>query len=184
MDTRVITITGEVASGKSTIAKALLDLLPGWTQANTGGKFREICDSRGISIQEVSFLDDDIHREVDNWQRQIALTRSNLIIEGRLAGWLTRDLAHVLRVYCYAQPAVRIQRYIQREGKSEEEAKSDIEYRDSRDMLKFQRMYEIDDYRDPAYYSFILDTSFDTPEVLAHAIMEKAGLAPKVPTRR
>ncbi len=183
MTIRVITLTGEVASGKSTIARALLSKLPGWEQANTGAKFREICQARGMSIQEVSFLPDDIHREVDMWQRDSAQTGNNLIIEGRLAGWLTKDMPHVFRVFCWTQPEVRIARYIQREHTSEDEAKAAIEYRDSNDVLKYQRMYDLTDYRDPSYYSLVLDTSSHTPEELAERILEKAGLVSTAPSR-
>ncbi len=183
MTIRVITLTGEVATGKSTIARALLSKLPGWEQANTGAKFREICQARGMSIQEVSFLPDDIHREVDTWQQDIAQTGSNLIIEGRLAGWLTRDMLHVFRVYCWTQLDVRVARYIQREQTSEAEAKAAIEYRDSHDALKYRRMYDLVDYRDPSFYSLILDTSANTPEELAELIIDKAGLVSPAPSR-
>ncbi len=183
MTIRVITLTGEVATGKSTIARALLSKLPGWEQANTGAKFREICQARGMSIQEVSFLPDDIHREVDMWQRDIAQAGSRLIIEGRLAGWLTKDMSHVFRVFCWTEPDVRVARYIQREQTSEAEAKAAIEFRDSRDVLKYQRMYDLPDYRDPSFYSLILDTSSNTPEELAEMIIDKAGLVSPAPSR-
>ncbi len=183
MTIRVITLTGEAATGKSTIAKALLSKLPGWEQANTGAKFREICQARGMSIQEVSFLPDDIHREVDMWQRDIAETGSDLIIEGRLAGWPTKDMPHVFRVFCWTQLDVRIARYIQREQTSEADARAAIEYRDSRDVQKYRRMYHLTDYRDPSYYSLMLDTSSNTPEELAELILEKAGLVSPAPSR-
>ncbi len=183
MTIRVITLTGEVATGKSTIANALLAKLPGWEKANTGAKFREICQARGMSIQEVSFLPDDIHREVDTWQRDIARTGSNLIIEGRLAGWLTKDMPHVFRVFCTTDQDVRIARYIQREQTSEADAKAAIEFRDSRDVQKYQRMYNLPDYRDLAFYSLVLDTSSNTPEELAERILERAGLVSHAPSR-
>lgn len=173
---RVITITGEIATGKSTIASALLAKLPTWYQANTGKKFREICANRGVSIQEVSYLPDEIHREVDEWQQQQAETETNLIIEGRLAGWLTRDMPHVFRVYCYSSLDVRVERYVQREKVSEEEARKAIDYRDSRDVLKYQQTYQLEDYRDPSYYSLLLDTSEHSPEALAQIILEHAHL--------
>lgn len=173
---RVITLTGEVCSGKSTIAKALLQRLPDWEQANTGEKFRQICAARGISIQEVSSLPDDVHREVDNWQRSLAATESNMIIEGRLAGWLARDMEHVFRVYCYSDLNTRLQRYMQREHVSEQRAREDIDYRDRNDVLKYQRMYNLPDYRDPAFYNLQLDTSHQSAEELAQIIVEHANL--------
>ncbi len=136
-----------------------------------------------MSIQEVSFLPDDIHREVDMWQRDIAQTGNNLIIEGRLAGWLTKEMPHVFRVYVWTQPDVRIARYIQREQTSDADARAEIEFRDSRDVLKYQRMYNLADYRDPSYYSLMLDTSSNTPEELTELILDKAGLVSPAPSR-
>lgn len=168
----VITISGEIATGKSTITRSLLARLPGWKHVNTGDRFREFCSSKGISIQQVSFLPDEVHREFDLLQRFEAKTRSNFILEGRLAGWLTRDFPHVFRVFCYAPMEVRIQRYMEREDCAEDEAKSEIEYRDERDVLKFRRMYDVHDYREPSFYNLVLDTSMTSPDILAEMILD------------
>jgi predicted cytidylate kinase len=176
MKIQVITITGEVATGKSTIAEALLKKLDGWKKANTGQKFREICASRGWSIQKVSFLPDEVHKEVDEWQKMVAETESRIIIEGRLAGWLTRDLPHVFQVFCWTPLDVRVQRYMDREHTTAEIARSEIEFRDQQDVLKYQRAYGLDDYRDRAFYDIFIDTSKYTPEEIADLIIQKAKL--------
>lgn len=183
MDIRVITITGEVATGKSTIAKALLEKLEGWRKANTGQKFREICASRGWSIQKVSFLPDDVHKEVDEWQKMVAETESKIIIEGRLAGWLTRDMPQVFQVFCWTPIDVRVQRYIEREHTSKDEARAEIEFRDERDVLKYQRTYGLEDYRNPEFYDLFIDTSKYTPEEIADLIIDKANLKSEMRTR-
>ena len=112
---RVITISGEICTGKSSITAALLEYLNGWKYASTGQRFRDFCETRSISIQKVSHISDDVHKEFDQMQRSVAETESNLILEGRLTGWLTCDLPHVFRVYCQAPFSVRVQRYMQRE---------------------------------------------------------------------
>jgi cytidylate kinase len=176
MSIHVITITGEVASGKSTIAKEILLKLPDWRKANTGEKFREICKARGWSIQQVSELPDEVHQEVDAWQRELAQSEENIIIEGRLSGWLTRDMPHVFRVYCWCPLEVRIERYIEREKKSVEQARLEIIYRDENDVLKYQRAYSLADYRDPGFYSLTIDTSTTTAEKLAEQIIREARI--------
>ncbi|HEX3050006.1 MAG TPA: cytidylate kinase family protein [Aggregatilineaceae bacterium] len=176
MTIEVITISGEIAMGKTTISQELVKKLPGWQHVSTGAKFREITAARGMPIQAVSSLPDEVHQAVDDWQRALAQTGSKLIIEGRLAGWLTRELAHVFRVYCYAPLDIRIARYVEREECTAEQAKNDIEYRDSRDVQKFQNAYGVEDYRAPAFYSFLLDTSTASPVELADLIIRQAGL--------
>ena len=181
MSTRVLTVSGEIATGKSTIVAALLKKLSQWSKVNTGEIFREICANRGWSIQEVSFIPDELHKEVDEQQRQLALSGSQIIIESRLIGWLTRDASDVFSVFCYAPLEVRTQRYISREGVSLEKAIQEIKYRDEKDLLKFRSMYDLDDYRSNKFYNLMLDTSTGTPDELATLIMDTAHLTEQNP---
>jgi cytidylate kinase len=171
MKFRIITISGEVCSGKSTIASTLAAMLPTWTRVNTGEKFREFCALQGMTIKQVSHLPDDIHRQFDDWQTKLLLSRSNTIVEGRLSGWLACELNDVLRVYCYASLDIRIQRYMEREKVPIDKAISDIEYRDKGDLEKFRHVYQISDYRDPHFYHLQVDTSKQTPVKLANIII-------------
>ena len=171
MKITAITLTGEIATGKSTIAKELSSLLGGWRIISAGEKFRELTAQKGWSIQKVSFLSDEDHRGVDEWQRTVAKEETNVIIEGRLAGWMTRDLPFVFRVYCYSSLDIRINRYMSREKCTQETAKDDISFRDSRDVYKYQKAYQLDDYRDPSFYNFLLDTSNTQPYELAKNIV-------------
>lgn len=172
----VITISGEICTGKSTLTNTLLKHLPEWTRINTGKRFREICAKHGMTIQDVSLLPDEIHKEFDELQRSLALTETNIIIEGRLAGWLTQDIKHTFRVFCKAPIDIRAQRYILRENTTYTQAVSDINHRDHYDMLKFRDMYGVFDYRDPDYYSFVVDTSIESPLELTKRIIRSAGL--------
>lgn len=176
MNKSVITISGEICTGKSTTTKNLLRYLPNWKYTSTGQRLREYCAAKGMSIQEVSYVSDEIHREFDRMQKVTAETESQLILEGRLTGWLTRDLPHVFRVYCYAPLDVRIERYMKRENTTEDKARSDIQYRDTRDLLKFKRVYDVHDYRAKEFYSIVIDTSKHSPEEIARVILEKANL--------
>ena len=177
MTFRAITISGEVGSGKSSIASALITLLSGWRGVNTGQRFREFCSLKGMSIQQVSLLPDEVHKEFDVSQLELLRTESNIVVEGRLAGWLTRELEYVFRVFCYAPFDIRVERYIVRDQVSISKAISDIEHRDKRDFEKFKRIYGMSDYRAPHFYHLRLDTSNRSPIELARLIIQEAGLA-------
>ena len=179
MSYRVITVSGEVASGKSTVAEALIKLLPGWKRINTGQRFRDFCASKGLSIQQVSHLPDEVHLEFDCSQKDLLQTETNAIIEGRLSGWLGRGLEDVYKVFCYANLETRINRYMNRDNTSWDKAKKDIDDRDSKDVEKFKAIYAIADYRDPGFYDLILDTSSLSPVALAMTTLQNAGL--KIP---
>lgn len=173
---RAITISGEVSSGKSSITDALLDLLPHWRKINTGQTFRDFLESKGESIQRVSFLPNHIHREFDEIQKTLLEREVNIIVEGRLAGWLARDLKDVFKVFCYAPLEVRIERYMRREKCSMAKAVDDIGYRDRRDIEKFRLIYGVPDYRLPEFYDLQLDTSSSLPLELGATILAKADL--------
>jgi cytidylate kinase len=172
----VISISGEVAAGKSSITNQLTILLPNWKKLNTGQRFREFCESQGISILQASFISDNIHIQFDKHQADVMRFGNNLIVEGRLAGWLSREFSHVFRVYCTAPFNVRITRYMNRQLVAYEQATKDIEYMDNEDINKFRELYKINDYRATEFYSLIIDTSNQNPKELASMIIEVAKL--------
>jgi CMP/dCMP kinase len=169
---RAITISGEVATGKSTLADAVISQLPGWKRVNTGQRFRDFSAARGMSIQQVSLLPDEVHKAFDMAQRELLEKETNVVVEGRLAGWLAHGLDDVLKVYCYAPLDVRAERYRRREKVDLAQAKADIEYRDSRDVEKYKRIYGVPDYRAPEFYDLQVDTSKNTPAELAQQVVK------------
>lgn len=180
MQFRAITISGEVGSGKSSLSAKLIELLPDWSYVNTGQRFRDFCNSKGMSIQQVSYIEDNTHMEFDQLQTKLLTDETNVVVEGRLSGWLARDLRDVFKVYCYAPLEIRIERYMKRHVVSLEEAAKDVEYRDTRDKLKFDKIYGVEDYRESRYYSLVLDTSSALPLELAKSVVEKAGIPPLI----
>jgi CMP/dCMP kinase len=176
MHFRAITLSGEVGSGKSSIAAALLEGLPGWKRINTGQRFRDFCSAQGMLIEQVSFVPDEVHAEFDQQQGELLAAGQNIIVEGRLAGWLARDLPDVFRVYCQAPVEVRIERSRQREKVPAEQAAQDVDTRDRLDLEKYRRIYQLQDYRDPRYYHLVLDTCQAAPPELARRVLEQAGL--------
>lgn len=176
MSFRAITISGEVASGKSSVAGALLSLLPGWTRINTGQRFRDFCSSKNMSIQQVSELADEIHIEFDVYQKTLLRQEKNVIVEGRLAGWLAKDIVDVYKVFCNVDLETRVARYMERDKTSRERAVADIQYRDAKDVEKFYKIYGVADYRNTIYYNLKLNTSILSPLDLAKIIIKNADL--------
>lgn len=173
---RAITISGEACTGKTTVAVELLKLLPGWEGIYTGKLLRKACADRGWSVQRVAELPDEVHRDIDRYQGEILRTATGKVVEGRLAGWLARDLPDVFRVFCWTEPEERIRRYRQREGCSPDRSKTDLVERDMRDVIKYRTVYGVEDYRCPDYYQLRLDTSDRTPNQLAQVVARAAGL--------
>jgi len=129
-----------------------------------------------MSIQQVAQLPDEVHLEFDQYQTTLLETETNTIIEGRLAGWLARNLEDVYKVFCTADFETRGGRYMNRDHTSPEQAMRDIEYRDFKDVEKFRAIYGIADYRDSRFYDLMLDTSILPAIDLAKIILQSSGL--------
>jgi CMP/dCMP kinase len=180
MHFRAVTLSGEVGSGKSSIARELGILLPEWRLVNTGQRFRDFCALKGMSIQQVAQLPDEVHQEFDMAQRDLLATETNIIIEGRLAGWLSRNFEDVFRIWCDAPIDVRANRLGAREGISFEQALIDLHQRDQGDLEKYQRIYALPDYRDPVFYHLHLDTAQFLPDELAKIAAQAAGFDARI----
>jgi CMP/dCMP kinase len=171
---RIICISGDAASGKTTAAKRVRDRLPGWTIVSTGARFREYCRERGIDPQQISHLGDDFHRAADERMRAELAAGERLIAEARLVGYLARDMDDALRVFCDCPPEVRAGRFREREPEfTMEEARRRVAERDRADTENLRHLYGID-YHDPAYYHLVLDTSVLSPDEVADRIVAAA----------
>jgi predicted cytidylate kinase len=171
---RIICISGDAASGKTTAARKVLERLPGWRMVSTGARFREYCAQHGIDPQQISSLGDDFHRAADEHMRQVLATEQNLVAEARLVGYLSRDFPDALRVFCRCPLEVRALRFRQREPQfSEEESRRLVAERDQADMRNLLHLHGID-YHDPAYYHLLLDTSVLSPDEVADRIVAEA----------
>ncbi len=86
----IITISGPPGSGKSTLAKTLSSKL-GMEILSVGDIFRKQAQERCMSIEEFCLLaiqNEEIDRKLDDEQKKIACEKDNLILEGRLSGFL------------------------------------------------------------------------------------------------
>lgn len=164
-----------MAAGTTSIAKELRNLLE-WEYVNVGEWFREYLLISGSDISQSALLPDDLHRRFDEDQIRKITKSANLIIEGRLSGWLSRDFSDVFSVLCVAPQSIRVKRYSKRENISRRNAEAIIRNRDESDLQKYRQLYSIDDYRMPEYYNLVIDTSSLSPQELALQICHHANL--------
>jgi len=171
---RIICISGDAASGKTTAARGVAAQLPGWQIVSTGQRFREYCRERGIDPQQISHLGDDIHREADERMRQELATSRDLIAEARLVGYLAREMDDALRVFCACPLEIRAQRFLGREpGFSLDDSRARVAERDRADTENLRHLYGID-YHNPEYYHLVVDTAVMDPQQVAEAILAAA----------
>ena len=177
-----ISITGELGSGKSTVAKLLVAKL-GVEFFSTGNFQREMAAKMGITTLELNHradVDPSIDEEIDGRTRALDSTGKSFVIDSRLA-W--RFLPRSFKVFLVCPPSVAAERIMKQERVSEsftstEDAISQLLERQNSERLRFLKTYDAAQgrYRN---YDCVIDTSMATPEQVTDLIIDaysKAGM--------
>jgi len=169
-----ITISGTPGSGKSTVAD-LLEKKLGIKRIYSGMIFRETADKYKMSLEEFGkFCEEnsDIDKELDNRQLEI-LKKGNIILEGRLAGWLAyKNKIPALKVIIDTDIETRAKRIVNREAGNVEKRKKEIIKREKSEILRYKKYYKIN-LKDTSIYDVVIDSGNKTPEEIADIIIEK-----------
>ena len=123
-----ITVSGTPGSGKSTVAQLLEEKL-GLKYVYSGMIFREIAKKHKMSLEEFGKYcenNSEIDKELDRKQLEI-LRKGNVILEGRLAGWLAyKNKIPAFKIEVNADLETRAQRIVKRENGTVEQRKKEI----------------------------------------------------------
>ena len=172
-----ITISGMPGSGKSTVARILTERL-GCTYVNGGQIFRDAATARGMRLAEYATYVGEhpaIDRELDDELLQRARAHEDLILESRLAGWLTMHAGiPALRIWITADEETRVARLMRRDGGTHEEAIARLRARASGEAERYLRTYGLD-LHDESPYDAIIRTDDRTPENVAEEILRLAA---------
>ncbi|MDR1813231.1 MAG: cytidylate kinase family protein [Tannerella sp.] len=175
---RIITITGDLGSGKSTVSAILCRRL-GYDYINTGKIQREIADRYGMTTVELNRYSEthpEIDAEIDATFKSLN-DASNIIIDSRLAWFFVPDSFKVFLTVELQVAAERIASDLLRTSEkysSVEEAIENIISRKSSENKRYMELYGAD-CSDLANFDLVLDTSFLTPEEAAEYIIGKLG---------
>lgn len=168
-----ITISGSPGSGKSTVAK-LLEKKLGLRYVYSGMIFRELAKKHGMTLEEFGKYceeNSEIDRELDNRQLEI-LIDGNVILEGRLAGWLAyRNNIPAFKVEIDTDLETRAKRIINREKGDVEIRKKEILERERSETIRYKNYYKVD-LKDNSIYDFIIDSGDKTPEEIVDLIIK------------
>ncbi|MBS1263150.1 MAG: Cytidylate kinase [Methanonatronarchaeales archaeon] len=153
----IVTVSGLAGSGTSTTAEVIssnleIDVL------SVGETFRREAERRGMSLEEFgeyASKDPEVDRRIDERQAEIASDADNLVVEGRLAGWMVDA---DLKVWLKAPLEVRAKRVAARENQTVREAEGDIRRREECERERYGEFYGID-ISDLSAYHLVIDTS-------------------------
>jgi cytidylate kinase len=167
-----ITVGGLPGTGTSTLCRLLAEKT-GMPYHYAGALFREEAKRRGMSLAEFGVLcqkDPSIDEALDDRQLFL-LKRGNLILEGRLSGWLAqRHRLHAIKIWLVCQEDVRLRRLVDRDGGTIEEQADLTWEREASEADRYRRYYGVD-LNDTSYYDLVLDSTHLLPETLAEQIL-------------
>lgn len=144
---RNITISGLPGCGSTTLMKLLKEKLD-W-QCYSGGEFmRAYAIEKGYFTadsnvhHDATVYPDDFDRQVDYAVREKLTNQDNNIFEAWLSGFLAQQVPGVLKVLVFcSDDAVRIDRIVNRDSISVDEAKVHVMQREAKNRKKWQEMY-------------------------------------------
>lgn len=163
-----ITISGPPGSGKSTLSKMLSAKL-GLELVSMGDIFRKLASEKCMSLDEFGTLakcNDEIDRKLDDVQKKIAKEKDNIILEGRLSGFL---LDADLKVWLKAPLKIRAERIAKRENKTLSSAMKETSEREECERLRYFNYYKID-IRDLSVYDIVIDSTKLSPEEICDIV--------------
>jgi cytidylate kinase len=174
MRKHIITITGDLASGKSTITKMLMNEL-GYSIYKNGEYFRKLAIENNMSVTEFNkYVENhpEIDRQIELSAENYAKEHDNLIIDARL-GWYS--VPQSFKIYLKVdidEAACRAYKDLDRKDsenfKSIEEYKVDLQKRDKLENERYYNLYGVRK-NDMSNYDLVVDTTKLSPE----EVMEK-----------
>ena len=171
----IISITGDLGSGKSTVSAILCKQL-NYDYIYTGEILRRMAEKYGMSVTELNKYAEthpEIDEEVDSTFRSLS-DASDLVVDSRLAWFF---LPRSFKIYLKTDLRISAQRIIgDRNRKSEhylsvEEAMSQIAERKKSENKRYKDLYGAD-CSDLDQYDLVVDTSFLTPGQVAEVILD------------
>ncbi|NOR47909.1 MAG: AAA family ATPase [Methanosarcinaceae archaeon] len=175
----LLSMSGLPGSGTTTVSKLLAEHY-GVDLVNAGDVFRGLAKEHGMTLAEFGALaesDASIDVKIDERQKEIANTRDDIILEGRLAGHMAEK---ALKVWIKAPIDVRVKRISGREGASFDVMLDETIRREASEAVRYKEIYEID-IEDMSVYDLVIDSGkwdqFEIVKILMAAIETCDGFA-------
>ena len=183
---RLISISGRIASGSTTLAKKLSHVLK-WRRIEGGEIFWEAVRTKlGLDPKDTGLRPDEEDRVFDESLKNILQTKDHMVVETKLAGFIASTLPDVFRVLVICidpqgvdQTNIRIDRLVNREQMTIDEAKEEVLVREKSDVEKWQRLYANDNpdwtFWDEKYYNLVINTYSHDPDEALQLVLQAIG---------
>ncbi len=178
MKKKIITLTGDLVSGKSTVGNSL-SKGTGWDLISIGILQREMADAMNMNTTQFNAYmigHPEIDDELDGKIQKIGETQEQVIVDSRLAWYwipgsfkvfVTVDIDEAARRVFYDQTR-KAETY-----QSIEEAKASLVRRTEIEIKRLKEKYGVD-YSDVSHFDLVIDSTAKKAEQVCEEIMQKA----------
>jgi len=182
-----IAISGRPGAGRSTLLRNLKSHLEplGWEFFSGGDWARQFAIENGSHNPDdpkhhlATDYNDNIDHQIDTVMREkLSDPNAHYVVESWIAGWNMRGFPHVLKVLLQCEDSLRIDRLVNRDNLTVEEAKGHIHEREEANFEKWKRMYGVADFWDPKYYNLVIDTYSNGPKETLNLVFRALGYTP------
>lgn len=182
-NTRIITVSGRIASGSTTLAKKLAEH-KGWKHMEGGEIFWEnVRGKLNLSPKDTNLRPDAEDQLFDDSLKKILKEEKDIVLETKLAGYFAREMEDVFKILVICEDAegvdqtqIRIDRLVNREKMSVLDAKTEVLEREKNDIEKWCRLYAAADpnwtYWNDKYYDIVINTFFHDPDESLQMVIE------------
>jgi predicted cytidylate kinase len=180
-----IAISGPPGAGRTTLFKNLSYIVVpwGWKTFSGGEWARQFAIKNGKHKSDdpkhhlATDYSDEIDHQIDaEMRRKLSNKNAHYVVESWIAGWNMRGLSHILKVLLECDISLRIDRMVNRDGLSVEEAKQHIHDRQEANFSKWKRMYNVTDFWDPKYYDLVINTYSNGPTETLNLVLQALGV--------
>jgi len=180
----IITIAGNLGSGKSSTAKMVSEIL-GYKHSSTGDFMRSIASDRGVSLMELSKIaenDPSVDISLDDHNREVG-KEENVVLDSRLGFHFVPES---FKVFLKLDSTIAAQRILNDKSNNPNRRKEDISNFDtveniSRSILerlisekkRYKDLYEIADHTSSDNFDLVIDTSTLPLEEVSNKVVEE-----------
>lgn len=177
-----ITITGNLGSGKSSVAKILKER--GYEYSSTGNVFRQLAMERGLSVEEFNKQvneaaergDHSVDKMIDDTTARIGEERDRVVFDSRLAWHFAPKSFKVFIITDIDEASRRVfhdsLRANSESYESQDACRKALVNRQKLETVRYKEVYDID-YYDMDNYNLVIESTSASPAEIAQEILDK-----------
>ena len=165
---RIITVSGRIASGSTTLAKHISEKL-NWRHIEGGEVFwEEVRKKLNLEEKDTNLRPDKEDLDFDEQLKKMLKEDSHIVLETKLSGFNAQGIDGIFKILVVCeregedQSQIRIDRLVNREAYSIERAKEEAVERENNDLDKWRKLYAMGDptwvYFEKKYYDLVINT--------------------------